>query len=69
MSESFGQDIGQFHSPRVKPYNLESFVFVKNVFVMKSLTDFRKMVETSVDPRLTYALMTPYKSSLIWLSS
>ena len=36
---------------------------------MKSLTDFRKMVETSVDPRLTYALMTPYKSSLIWLSS
>ena len=36
---------------------------------MKSLTDFRKTVETGVDPRLSYALMTPYKSLLIWLSS
>ena len=37
----------------MKPYNLESFVFVKNVFVMKSLTDFRKMVEASVDRSAT----------------
>ena len=27
---------------------------------MKRLTDFRKPVETGVDPRLSYALMTPY---------
>ena len=31
---------------------LETF-FIKNIFIMKNLTDFRKTVETGVDPRLT----------------
>ena len=26
--------------------------FIKNIFIMKNLTDFRETVETSVDPRL-----------------
>ena len=43
---------GQFHSPRMKLCNLESFFFVKNAFIMKNLTDFCKTVETSVDPCL-----------------
>ena len=37
-------------SPRMKPCNLESFLF--NISIMKNLTDFRKTVETGVDPRL-----------------
>ena len=41
---------------RYKPCNLESFVFIKNIFIMKSLTDFRKTVaRTGVDPSLSYA--------------
>ena len=32
--------------------NLESIFIIKNIFVMKNVTDFRKMVETGVDPRL-----------------
>ena len=83
VSESFRQDIGQFHSPRMKPYrqfgrftissrsilccsgwnkvspdNLQIyigkafFITIKNMFIMKNLTDFCNMVETGVDPRL-----------------
>ena len=57
VSESFRQDIGQFHSPWMKhpihfpDFNLES-VFIKSIFIIKNLTDFRKTVVTSVDPRL-----------------
>ena len=32
--KSFKQDIGQFHSPRIKPGNLESFFFIKNISIM-----------------------------------
>ena len=32
--------------------NPESIFIIKNIFVMKNVTDFRKTVETSVDPRL-----------------
>ena len=28
------------------------FFIIKNIFIMKNLTDFRKTVETGVDPRL-----------------
>ena len=35
----------------MKPCNLESFFFIKNTSIVKNLTDFRKMVETDVDPR------------------
>ena len=31
---------------------IESIYFIKNISIMKNLTDFRKMVETDVDPRL-----------------
>ena len=34
-------------------FNLESLkFFTKNIFIMKNLTDFRKTVETVMDPRL-----------------
>jgi len=62
VSESFRQDIGQFHSPRITPcksadyfisrFKLGEVFHIKNMFMMKTLTDFRKMVETGVDPRL-----------------
>ena len=42
VSESLRQDIGQFHSPWMKPCNLESFFFIKNISIMKNLTDFCK---------------------------
>ena len=55
------QDIGQFHSPWITPckstdYFISLFqpgeVFhIKNIFSMKTLTDFRKTVESGVDPR------------------
>ena len=32
--------------------NLESVFIIKSIFTMKYLTDFRKKVETGVDPRL-----------------
>ena len=32
-------------------FNLESF-FVKNLFIMKNLTNLRKTAETGVNPRL-----------------
>ena len=35
--------------------NFESLkFFTKNIFIMKNLTDFRKTVETGMDPHLTY---------------
>ena len=45
-SESFRQDISQFHLPWMKLCNLECF------FVTKNLTDFCKTVATGVEPRL-----------------
>ena len=37
----------------MKPLNLESFfLFIKNISILKNLTDFRKTAETGVDPRL-----------------
>ena len=33
---------------------LESISIIKNIFVMKNVTDFRKTVETVVDPRLIF---------------
>ena len=33
-------------------FNLESSIIIKNKFLMKNLTDFRKTVETDVDPGL-----------------
>ena len=33
-------------------FNLESVFIFKNIFNMKSVTDFRKTVETGVDPHL-----------------
>ena len=32
-------------------FNLESVFIIKNIFNMKNVTDFRKAVETGVDPR------------------
>ena len=37
-------------------FNLESAtIIIKNMFIMNNLTDFRKTVETSLDPRLFHA--------------
>jgi len=33
-------------------FNLASFIIIKSMFIMKNLTDFRKTVETGVNPRL-----------------
>ena len=35
-------------------FNLESVFIIKNIFVMKNVTDFRKTVETGVDPCLMW---------------
>ena len=43
--ESLRQHIAQVSTWKV-------FFIIKNVFIMKNLTDFRKTVETGVDPRL-----------------
>ena len=59
VSESFRWDIGQFNSPRIKhlsnPFSRfqpGKFFFIKNIFIMKNLTDFRKTLETGLGPRL-----------------
>ena len=44
VSESFSQDIGRILTWKV--------FFMKIYLSMKTLTDFRKTVETGVDPRL-----------------
>ena len=44
VSESFSQDIGRILTWKV--------FFMKIYLFMKTLTDFRKTVETGVDPRL-----------------
>ena len=31
-------------------FNLGSFIIIKSMFIMKNLTDFRKTVETGVNP-------------------
>jgi len=36
----------------MKPCDLESFLFIENISIMKNLTDFHKTVETGEDPRL-----------------
>ena len=53
VSESFRSDIGKNRSPWMKPCNLESFLLIKNISIMKNLTDFRQTVVTGVHPRLT----------------
>ena len=35
-------------------FNLESVFIFKDIFNMKNVTDFRKTVETGVDPHLQY---------------
>ena len=45
--ESLRQHIAQVSTWKV-------FFIIKNIFIMKNLTDFRKMVETGEDPRLPY---------------
>ena len=49
-------DFHSLKSPFLTGYwpdsNLESVFIIKNIFVMKNATDFRKMVETGVDPRM-----------------
>ena len=42
VSESFRQDIGQFHSPRMKPFNWSAIFQKKIFFFIKNLTDLRK---------------------------
>ena len=39
-------------------FNLESVFIFKNIFNMKSVTDFRKTVETGVDPHLAMLVQT-----------
>ena len=62
VSESIRQDIGQFHSPQMKPcksadyfvprFQLgEVFFCIKNIFII--LTGFRKMKKTGVGLRLS----------------
>ena len=62
VSESFAYRI-LANSPQIKPcksadyfmfrFQLGGFFFMsKNIFMIKTLTDFRKTVETGVDPRL-----------------
>ena len=38
-------------------FNLEYFIVIKNIFIVKNLTNFRKTVETGVDPRLKWAAL------------
>ena len=48
----------------MKPLNLESFfLFIKNISILKNLTDFRKTAETGVDPRLQINLVPSVLSS------
>ena len=36
----------------ISRFQLGEIFHIKNIFIMKTLTDFRKTVETCVDPRL-----------------
>ena len=36
-------------------------IIIKNMFIMKNLTDFRKMVETGVDPPLNTGHLILYR--------
>ena len=38
----------------MKEGEIGNFYIIKNIFIMKNLTDFRKSVETGVDPCLRY---------------
>ena len=40
-------------------FNLESVFIFKNIFNMESVTDFRKTVETGVDPHLQCRIRAP----------
>ena len=43
-------------------FNLESLFFlIKNIFIMKNLTNFHKTVETYVDPRLLSTVFFPLR--------
>ena len=46
VSESFRQDIGQFHAPRMKHLSNPFSRFQLGKFFMKNVTDFHKTVET-----------------------
>ena len=51
----FRQGIGQFHFPQMKPFKLADYFIKVNLFSiidMKNSIDFRKTVETGLDPRL-----------------
>ena len=37
-------------------FNLKSSIIIKNIFVMKNLTDFHRTVKTGVDPHLLVVL-------------
>ena len=38
-------------------FNLGSFIIIKSMFIMKNVTDFRKTVETGVNPHLLWGLV------------
>ena len=50
-SESFRQDIYCLQN-HWTDFILETFCLIKNIFIKKNLTDFRKTVETAVDSHL-----------------
>ena len=45
--------------------NLGSVFIIKIIFIMKNVTDFRKTVETGVDPRLMVLWYPPYLNYII----
>ena len=48
---------------RFPDFNLGSFIIIKSMFIMKNLTDFRKTVETGVNPHLPLvAALSPFMS-------
>ena len=60
--QSFRRDISQFHSPLIKPCKTGGLFHLsistwyvslyQKIFITKTLTDFRRTVETTVDPRI-----------------
>ena len=60
ISESFRQNTSQFHSPRMKPCNLESFFFIKNISVTRR---FAKTVETDVIRMKTNSGSLPFSKT------
>ena len=62
VCQSFRRDINQFHSPLIKPCKTGGLFHLsistwyvslyQKIFITKTLTDFRRTVETTVDPRI-----------------